>query len=82
MHLVMSDEKLLQLAADQLGCDGATLMQRYYGSASDARQEMEEFRRTGRLQDSFAGLLRSQLNLDETGAPIEPYLGDAEAAAA
>lgn len=56
-----SDEDLLRAAAQRLGVDAETLMRRYYGSSSDARDELEELERIGRLQDSLAGRLRAQL---------------------
>ena len=37
-------------------------MTRYYGSPGDVRLEFEEFMRTGRLQPSFAELLRVELS--------------------
>ena len=36
-------------------------MTRYYGSPGDVRLEFDEFERTGRLQPSFAELLRVEL---------------------
>lgn len=62
MHHRPSDEDLLRTAAQRLGVDVETLMRRYYGSPGDARDELEELRRTGRLQDSLAGALRAQLD--------------------
>lgn len=57
----MSDQDLLDAAAQHLDLDAETLMQRYYGCPEDGQQEFEEFQRTGRLQSSLAQLLRQEL---------------------
>jgi hypothetical protein len=66
----MSDQDLLHTAAEQLGIDAQALMRRYYGSWGDALQEMEQFRNTGQLQESFAAMLR--MLLDTEGMSIAP----------
>ncbi|WP_027136156.1 hypothetical protein [Geminicoccus roseus] len=63
MNPFMTDADLLALASERLAMSGEALMQRYYGSLLDARHEMEEFQRTGRLQNSFATMLRTKLDL-------------------
>jgi hypothetical protein len=62
MTPVSSDADLLHVASQQLGIDAEALMTRYYGSPGDVRLELEEFLRTGRLQPSFAELLRAELS--------------------
>lgn len=61
MRQAPSDEDLLRTAAQRLGVDAETIMRRYYGSPGDARDEIEEFERTGRLQESLADALRLKL---------------------
>jgi hypothetical protein len=57
----MADIDLLHAAARLLGINAEQLMLRYYGSRRDARTEMEELNRTGRLQASFAAMLRAEV---------------------
>ena len=59
--MATADTDLLQSAARQLGIDPEGLMTRYYGSPDDVHLELEQFQRTGRLQPSFAELLRLEL---------------------
>ncbi len=68
MNAFMSDHELMERATERFGMDAEMLMQRYYGSILDARLEMEEFLRSGRLQASFAAMLRARLGLQ--GATI------------
>jgi hypothetical protein len=63
MNAFMSDHELMERATERFGMDAEMLMQRYYGSILDARLEMEEFLRSGRLQTSFATMLRARLGL-------------------
>jgi hypothetical protein len=63
-----SDQDLLDSAAQRLDRDAETLMQRYYGCPEDGRQELEEFNRTGKLQPSFAQLLRHELQVIQASA--------------
>lgn len=58
-----SDTELLSIAAQRLGVTAEILFQRYYGSPGDARHELDEFNRCGRLQPSLAELLRQELDL-------------------
>ena len=57
------DKDLLEVAAQNLEIDAEELLSRYYGSPDDARHEMEQLDRTGRLQESFARTLRTELRL-------------------
>ena len=61
MTTITSDAELLDTASQQLGAEPEALMTRYYGSPGDVRLEIEELRRTGRLQPSFAELLRAEI---------------------
>ena len=70
MNPFMSDHDLLHAAAERLGIDAEALMRRYYGSLGDALQEMEQLRRTGQLQESFAAMLR--LLLDGAAVDTSP----------
>jgi len=82
MNPFMSDIDLLELATSQLGMDASALMQRYYGSRKDAQHELEEFGRTGALQDSFRAMLRSTLTFHPASISEDaPSLGLATAAA-
>ena len=56
-----SDADLLGRAARHLGVDALTLMRRYYGSPEDARLELGELGRTGRLQASLVQLLHQEV---------------------
>ncbi len=58
MHPTTPDRELLAAAARRLGVGPEALMRRYYGSPEDARLELEELDRTGRLRPSLAALLR------------------------
>lgn len=69
MNAFMTDHELMERATERFGMDAEMLMQRYYGSILDARLEMEEFLRSGRLQPSFAAMLRARLGLQ--GATME-----------
>jgi hypothetical protein len=64
----LSDIDLLHAAAQRLGIEAEQLMLRYYGSRRDARIEMEELSRTGRLQASFAAMLRLELGKEVPAA--------------
>jgi hypothetical protein len=64
----MTDIDLLHAAARLLGIEAEQLMLRYYGSRRDARAEMEELNRTGRLQASFAAMLRLELSRQQPAA--------------
>jgi hypothetical protein len=66
----MSDQDLLHATAERLGIDSQALMRRYYGSWDDALQEMEQFRSTGQLQESFIATLRMLLDIE--GVRIAP----------
>jgi hypothetical protein len=69
----MSDQDLLHATAERLGIDAQALMRRYYGSYGswdDALQEMEQFRSTGQLQESFVVTLRMLLDIE--GVRIAP----------
>ena len=66
MTTISSDRDLLHEVSERLGIDAETLMERYYGSIEDGRHEMDEFVRTGRLQASFAELLRVELGSQRT----------------
>jgi hypothetical protein len=68
MHPVMSDRELLAAAARRLGVGPEALMRRYYGSPEDARLELEELDRNGRLQPSLAKVLRLELGIPRTAA--------------
>jgi hypothetical protein len=68
VNLTESDQDLLDSAAQRLDRDAETLMQRYYGCPEDGRQELEEFNRTGKLQPSFAQLLRHELQVIQASA--------------
>jgi hypothetical protein len=68
MDLFVSDQDLLDSAAQRLGLEAETLMGRYYGSPDDAYHELEEFHRTGRLQASLAELLRLELGMVQVPA--------------
>jgi hypothetical protein len=71
MHPIASDKDLLGTAARCLGVEAELLLlQRYYGSREDARYELAQLDRTGRLQASFARLLRLEL-----GMPGTPVVG-------
>jgi hypothetical protein len=61
MNYDLSDRELLNAAARRLGVEAKALLLRYYGSPQDMHDELEEFRRTGRLQADFAQLLRREL---------------------
>jgi hypothetical protein len=63
MNVFMTHHELMERATERFGMDAEMLMQRYYGSVLDARLEMEEFLRSGRLQESFATMLRARLGL-------------------
>jgi hypothetical protein len=65
----MQDKDLLHTAAERLDTDPETLLRRYYGSPGDARLELEEVERTGKLQDSLARVL--QLEIERTTTPAE-----------
>ena len=73
MNPFMSDQDLLDLASSKLGLDAGTLMERYYGGSSDAEHELDEFRRTGKLQDSFAAMLRFKLEAADQDAQAAFY---------
>jgi hypothetical protein len=64
MNLVQrtTDLDLLHMAAQRLGIEAERLLQRYYGCQHDARAELEEINRTGRLQASLAAMLRLELS--------------------
>jgi hypothetical protein len=62
MHIA-HDKDLLAATARRLGIGAEALLRRYYGSPEDARLELEELDRTGRLQASLARLLRLELGL-------------------
>ena len=64
MNLIqsMSDTDLLHAAAQRLGIKAEQLLTRYYGCQRDARTELEELKRTGRLQASLAAMLRLELS--------------------
>jgi hypothetical protein len=68
MHPAARDKDLLDTAARRLGVDAEALMRRYYGSPGDARLELEELGRTGRLQASLARLLRLELGRVQAAA--------------
>jgi hypothetical protein len=68
MHLAISDRNLLNSAAQILDIDAETLMQRYYGSLEDVHYEMEVLDHTGRLQASFAELLRQEITISAVPA--------------
>ena len=73
MNPDMPDQDLLTAAVQRLGVDAETLLRRYYGSPQDMQDELEAFRRTGRLQTDFARLLRRA----QLAAPIrEDALAD------
>lgn len=61
MEQTNPDTELLSSAAQRLGTEPEALMARYYGSPGDVALELEQFRSTGRLQPSFAELLRLEL---------------------
>jgi hypothetical protein len=58
-----SDVDLLAAAARHLGADAESILLRYYGSPEDARHELDELERTGRLQPSLVRLLRQELGV-------------------
>jgi hypothetical protein len=68
MHDLNRDEELLTSTAQQLRIDVEALMRRYYGAQEDAHHELEQLNRTGRLQESFAQLLRQELTAAQTAA--------------
>jgi hypothetical protein len=69
MPVPVLDKDLLDTATQRLGIDAEMLLRRYYGSAEDARHELSELDRTGRLQASLARLL--QLELGSPRLPAE-----------
>ncbi len=77
MNPTMSDHDLLHAAAEHLGTDAKALMLRYYGSLGDALLEMDQFNQSGQLQDSFAAMLRSLLDVD--GLRAQPVASTAAA---
>lgn len=68
MHPVASEKDLLDTAARRIGVETEVLLRRYYGSPEDARQELDEIDRTGRLQPSLARLLRLELAVPQVPA--------------
>lgn len=67
-----SDAELLEAAAGRLRASPETLMRRYYASGPDALHELEQLGRTGRLQASFAALLRAELARLERALETSP----------
>ena len=67
MHTA-EDKDLLDATARHLGIEAEALLRRYYGSPEDARLELEEVGRTGRLQASLARLLKLELGLAPAAA--------------
>ena len=67
MHIA-DDKDLLYATAQRLGIDAEALLRRYYGSPEDARLELEEIDRSGRLQASLARLLELELGLAPAAA--------------
>ena len=65
---ITEGKDLLEATARRLGIDAEALLRRYYGCPEDARLELEELDRTGRLQASLARLLRLELDLSPTVA--------------
>jgi predicted phosphoribosyltransferase len=64
----MQGKDLLHAMAQRLGIEAEALLRRYYGSPGDARLELEEVERTGRLQESLARVLRLELERTEVAA--------------
>ena len=64
----MKGKDLLHAMAQRLGIEAEALLRRYYGSPGDARLELEEVERTGRLQESLARVLRLELERTEVAA--------------
>jgi hypothetical protein len=58
----LSDTDLLSATGRKLGTSAEELMLRYYRSSEDAHVELQELEHTGRLQASFARLLRRKLD--------------------